>query len=213
MYGLKEATVLVYQHLSKFLALEGYTHVQGTAGLSTHNTRNTFLKQLNYKKPLKPQYSLHKYSISTYNKKGEQQLTKPKDTTNLLGKEETTRIQSIVGALLYYARAIDNAILTTLNEISAAQSAPTEKTQKACDRLLDYVATYPNIKLQFHASGMKLHVDSDAAYLVASKARSRIAGYYNFSERTSEPSNPDRVQNIEICSSIGCRGRDGGIIS
>ena len=36
------------------------------------------------------------------------------------------------------------------------------------------------MKLRFHASDMQLHVDSDAVYLVASKARSRVAGYYSF---------------------------------
>ena len=41
MYGLKEAAVLAYGQSSKFLAQEGYTHVQGTAGLFTHNTRRT----------------------------------------------------------------------------------------------------------------------------------------------------------------------------
>ena len=250
MYGLKEAAVLAYQQLSRFLALEGYTHVRGTAGLFTHNTRRTaftlcvddigvkycsqedlahllqslrkhyklhvdeegthymgltmnwnyrkrfvdismpnyipqLLERLNHKKPLQPQYSPHEYNTPKYNKKGEQQLARPEDTTKLLGAKEKTEVQSVVGALLYYARAIDNTILTALNEIAAAQSAPTEKTRKACNRLLDYVATYPNVKLRFHASDMQLHVDSDAAYLVAPKARSRIAGYYSFPKRTN----------------------------
>ena len=34
--------------------------------------------------------------------------------------------------------------------------------------------------LRFHASDMQLHIDSDAAYLVAPKARSRVAGVYYF---------------------------------
>ena len=34
--------------------------------------------------------------------------------------------------------------------------------------------------LRYHASNMHLHIDSDAAYLVAPKARSRIAGFYYF---------------------------------
>ena len=43
---------------------------------------------------------------------------------------------------------------------------------------MDYMATFPNVFLRFHASNMILNVDSDAAYLVAPKARSRIAGYF-----------------------------------
>ena len=116
-------------------------------------------------------------------KKGDRQLVAPKDTLMPLEGKMITKVQSIVGALLYYARAIDNTILTALNEISAMQANPTENTMKQCKHLLDYVATYPNVKLRYHASDMQLHVDSDAAYLVAPKARSRIAGYYNFPNR------------------------------
>ena len=41
---------------------------------------------------------------------------------------------------------------------------------------MDYVHTYPNAYIRFYTSDIILHVDSDAAYLVAPKARSRIAG-------------------------------------
>ena len=46
--------------------------------------------------------------------------------------------------------------------------------------LLDYLATFPNAKVQYKASDMILNVDSDAAYLVVPHAKSRIAGYYTF---------------------------------
>ena len=44
---------------------------------------------------------------------------------------------------------------------------------------MDYVHTYPNTYIRFYASDMILDIDSDAAYLVAPKARSRVAGYYH----------------------------------
>ena len=44
--------------------------------------------------------------------------------------------------------------------------------------LLDYLSTYPHAKIRYTASYMILHVDSDAAFLVAPKARSRVAGFY-----------------------------------
>lgn len=103
----------------------------------------------------------------------------PQDTSTLPQGKKITEVQYIVGVLLYYARAVDNTTLTALNEIAAAQVALTENTRKKCNQLLDYVATYPNAKLRFHASE-RLHVDSDAAYLVAPKARSQIEGYSNF---------------------------------
>ena len=52
------------------------------------------------------------------------------------------------------------------------------------------MSTYPNVFLRYYASDMKLHVDSDAAYLVAPKAPSRIAGYYYFNNIQPPPSFP-----------------------
>lgn len=120
------------------------------------------LKRLKHTPPSRPQYSPHEHNSVQYSKKGEYQLTAPIDTSTPLHGKEITRIQSIVGAL-YYTRAIDNTILTALNDIAAMQAKPTEKTRERCEQLLDYIATYPNIKLRFHASDMELHVDSDAA--------------------------------------------------
>ena len=53
--------------------------------------------------------------------------------------------------------------------------------------LLNYLNTYPNAKIRFYASNMKLYIDSDAAYLIAPKAKSRIAGYYYLSDICNEP--------------------------
>ena len=49
---------------------------------------------------------------------------------------------------------------------------------KKCNRLLNYIATFPNVFIRFHASDMVIHIDSDATYLIAPEARSRIAGYF-----------------------------------
>ena len=87
-----------------------------------------------------------------------------------------------MGSLLYYARAIDGTILPALNTIAAQQSKPTIRTKEQCARLLDYVATYPNVYLRYHASEMVLTIDSDAAYLVEPQARSRIAGYFQLNK-------------------------------
>ena len=46
---------------------------------------------------------------------------------------------------------------------------------------MDYADTYPNVIVRHHDSDMVLHVDSDAAYLVLLKVRSRIAGYFQLS--------------------------------
>jgi hypothetical protein len=45
--------------------------------------------------------------------------------------------------------------------------------------LMDYLHTYPNAVIRYHASDMILKITSDAAYLVQPKARSRAAVHYD----------------------------------
>ena len=63
---------------------------------------------------------------------------------------------------------------------------------------MDYLHTYPNVYLRYYASDMILHIDSDAAYLVLPKARSRIAGFYQLSDHPSKTKNPTRNLPILI---------------
>ena len=53
----------------------------------------------------------------------------------------------------------------------------TETMMVRVKRLLNYVATYSNAFLRYYANNMVLHIDSNAAYLVAPEAKSRIAGF------------------------------------
>ena len=55
--------------------------------------------------------------------------------------------------------------------------------------VLDYLATYPKAKIRYYAGTMKLHIESDAAYLVLPGARSRIAGYFYL----HAPPNPNKA--------------------
>jgi len=96
-------------------------------------------------------------------------------------------VQKCVGALLYYARAVDPCILPAINEISGQQAKPTEQTMEACTMLLDYVAMYPDAIIRYHASDMVLHVDSDAAYLVLPNERSRYAGHFFLGDTPPPP--------------------------
>ena len=53
-------------------------------------------------------------------------------------------VQSIFGALLYYAQDVNNKLLVGINEIFQKQASVTKDTNDALLQLLDYVATYPN---------------------------------------------------------------------
>ena len=138
------------------------------------------LKKLDHPTPQKPTHAPHRWVPKTYGKKIH--LTQPEDISEKLSTEETRKIQSIVGSFLYYARAVDSTIHTALNDIATTQASPTKKTKDATIMLLDYLHTHPNAKIRFHASDMQMHIDSDAAYLVAPKAKSRIVGYFYLSD-------------------------------
>ena len=139
------------------------------------------LHKLNHKFPIKDEYAPHEWNKPVYGKSFQQAVEE--DQAEKLDEKGKQRVQKIVGSFLYYARAIDNTILPALNEIAANQATPTTNTNKKLTRLLNYMATYPNAKIRFFRSNMILHTDSDAAYLVAPKAKSRIAGYYFLSDK------------------------------
>ena len=139
----------------------------------------SFLAKIQYS-PLKhPQYSPHHFDPIIYGRKGQQQLAKTQSNEpTITDKQKIRYVQSVVGSLLYYARAIDSTILPALNDISKTQANPTQHTLDQCQRLLDYVNTYQQVSVRFYASDMILNIDTDAAYLVLPKARSRLAGYF-----------------------------------
>eukprot|EP00957_Ditylum_brightwellii_P151402 11529439-Ditylum_brightwellii.AAC.1 len=134
------------------------------------------LKKFQHATPVKPQYAPHKWNQPKYGQKV--QYAPPPDTSDVQGKKDTLKIQAIVGTFLYYGRAINGTILSTINEISADQAKPKISTAKQSTMLMDYLATYPNAVLRFFAGNMQLHVDSDAAYLVINGTKSRITGYF-----------------------------------
>ena len=142
-------------------------------------------ERLGHPPPSKPQYASHQSYKPTYGQKT--QLTRDPDTSPLLGKKDTTFIQSGVGSHLYYGRAIEHPMLVALNEIGHSQSKPTENTMKTLRQLLDYAATRPDAKIRFYASDMILLTDSNAAYLVLPNAKSRAAGYYYLSKLGINP--------------------------
>jgi hypothetical protein len=84
----------------------------------------------------------------------------------------------------------DNTLLMTLSDLASAQSKRTEATQLAARKLLNYCATHPNPKIWYHASDMALKIHSDASYLSAPKARSRVGGHF-FLGNYSTSANPN----------------------
>ena len=158
------------------------------------------LKKYNHPTPSKPEYSPHEHVEPIYGAK--QQIT-PINASPPLDLTGIRRIQGIVGSILFYARAIDNTMLTAVNEISHQQKNATKNTEKAAKKLLDYAATYLNTKLRFYASDMIFYVESDAAYLVLPHAKSRMAGFYYLSNHIPTSATPSPPRNIPF--NIECK--------
>ena len=73
--------------------------------------------------PIKPQLSPHKHSKVIYGAK--EQFSQEDDTSPPMDNQGTKRIQGIVGALLYYARAVENKLLVGLSAIGSQKAAAT----------------------------------------------------------------------------------------
>jgi hypothetical protein len=83
-------------------------------------------------------------------------------------------------------------MLVALGTIASAQSTGTEATMQAVTQLLNYCATHPDATIRYSASGMHLHIHSDASYLSELKARSRAGGNFFLS---TAPSHPHAIPN------------------
>jgi hypothetical protein len=138
------------------------------------------LTEFEHEAPSTPYYAPSRYTLPKFGSKV--QFAKI-DETKPLTKEKISFIQRVVGKLLYYARAVDPTMLHAINDISLSASRGTEATLDATMFLLNYAHTFPNAEIIYRASDMVLHVDSDAAYLVAPEARSRAGGYQYLSNK------------------------------
>jgi hypothetical protein len=134
------------------------------------------LHKFHHAQPTKPQHSPHQHQEIQYG--SQTQMTTPADTSPPLTKEGITRLQQIIGTLLYYARAVDSTMLVALSNLSSAQAHGTEATNNAAAQLLDYCATHPEASICYCASEMALQVHSDASYLSVPKGRSRAGGHF-----------------------------------
>ena len=113
--------------------------------------------------PKKPQYSPQKHRPIDY--ASTEQIVQPIDNSPTLNDKGIKRVQGIVGDLIYVRRAVNNKLLVSLSEIGAQQAAETEETAAAIEKLLDYVATYPDDGIIFRKSDMILATHTDACFL------------------------------------------------
>ena len=144
-----------------------------------------FLLKYGHPSPKKPQLSPHKHREVIYGAK--EQLAPEDDTTPPLDSQGTKRVQVIVGALLYYDRAVDNKLIVGLSDIRSQQAAATQRTNEAIGQILDYCATYPSYGILYRSSNMALCAHSDAGFHNDSKGRNRSGAHIFLSENDVMP--------------------------
>ena len=119
-------------------------------------------------------------------------------------KSQITRIQQILGTLLYYSRMVDPTMLVAISSLASQQSKATTLTLKNLNQLLDYCVSFPVSTLRYKRSDMILKIHSDAGYLNESGSRSRSSGYFYLGNNphTSNDNNGTILTNASILKNI-----------
>ncbi len=108
------------------------------------------------------------YNPPNYKSAGAQLATT--DTSPYASPAEQKHLQSVIGTLLYYSRAVDPTMCTAIHELGSIQSAPTQNDMVKLDRLLQYAASHQNNGIRYYASSMVYNILSDASYLCRPRA-------------------------------------------
>jgi len=156
-----------------------------TVDLSMPSYIDRALKCFQHPHPQQPEHAPHAWQRPTYG--ATTQFAPGPDTTPALDAADRTRVQEVIGVLLYYARAVDSTMLAALGTLATQQANGTRATMEALTQLLNYCATHPHAVIRYTASDMVLWTHSDASYLSAPKGRSRAAGYCFLSTRPTTP--------------------------
>ena len=156
-----------------------------TCDLSMPGYIDKALHRFEHPPPSRPQDSPHPWTAPVYG--ATTQLEAAPDLAPPVDKKSRTRIQEILGTLLFYARAVDDTMLLAINTLASEQATATKTTVERIVQLLNYAATHPDAIVRYHASDMYLWVHSDASYLSEADSRSRYAGYFFLSRRPRDP--------------------------
>jgi hypothetical protein len=107
-----------------------------------------------------------------------------------LDAAELTRVQEILGTLLYYDCAIDfTMILVTIGTLASQQANGTKATVDAIIHLLNYCATHSDATVRYFASDMALHIENDASFLSETKVCSRPRPWLPFPQQPTQGPN------------------------
>eukprot|EP00957_Ditylum_brightwellii_P203563 15335193-Ditylum_brightwellii.AAC.1 len=138
--------------------------------------------------PLQPEHSPYKYDKLLYSKK--LQYAPEFDDSPSLSRTEKTRLQGILGTLLFYAQAVYQTMLMAINAIASQQANPSVNTAREMVYLLNYCAMHPESTIRYTASNMVLHIHSNALFLTVPGAKSGAGNHFCLSTVSEDHNNP-----------------------
>jgi hypothetical protein len=99
------------------------------------------LHKFQHKQPDRPQHAPYPAHTPQYG--ATFQLTPAVLDSPSLTPQGRKQIQQVIGALLYYGRAIDGTIMTAISSLASQQATATEDTEAKLTQLLNYCSTHP----------------------------------------------------------------------
>jgi hypothetical protein len=138
----------------------------------------TALHTYQHAAPARPEHASHTWNPPIYGAKT--QYVEDETTSPALTDKDVNKLQQLTGTLLYYARAVDPTLIMPINVLAYEQSKATAVTADKVIKFLNYCNTHPETKIRYHASGMILHIHSDASYLSEKEATSRAGGFFTW---------------------------------
>jgi hypothetical protein len=121
------------------------------------------LHKFQHPTPTRPENAPHTWNPPVYGTKI--QYIEAQEDIPLLPQKDVTRIEQLSGTLLSNVRVIDLTLILPVNFPAPENTQATTATPEKVIKLLDYCATHPEDKLQYHASDMILNVHRDDSYL------------------------------------------------
>jgi hypothetical protein len=162
-----------------------WNYLKGECWLSMPGYVKDALHIFQHPRPKKPQHAPSPWTQPIYGK--HTQMSKAHDTSAPLNKGRVKILQKVVGKFLFYARAVDNTMLHTLNCLASQQTKGNQTMWHDMQHFLDYAATNPNARLRFVCSDMILRTESDASYLTEDESRSRSAAFHYLGKAADQP--------------------------
>ena len=107
-----------------------------------------------------------------------QRIDEEEDASVTLSTQEMKELQSIIGDCQYLAIVIFASISTAVLHLSHEKAHPTVKTAKKVERLLQYMAAFPEPTRTYHASDMVLVIQSDASHDSLQGSKDVCGGVY-----------------------------------